>query len=142
MVSCRSSPSRSSSRSATSSRSTGTAYSGPIFDDVDVDYLAKDAAFIQLRWMDLTDIARRLLSGMAQVVRDLDETNELAHLEPIDVGRGLVAIYDRLPKWTERTMRLSSNAASIRELFKRAHDPNQFLFDDIPGTLGEDVFAC
>ena len=24
------------------------------FDDVDVDYLAKDAVFIQLRWMDLT----------------------------------------------------------------------------------------
>ena len=110
-----------------------------IFDDVDVEYLAKNAAFIQLRWMDLTDIAQRLLSGMAQVVRDLDTTNELVHLEPINVGRGLVAIYDRLPKWTERTMRLSSNAMSIRNLFKRAHDPNQFLFDDIPGTLGEDV---
>ena len=109
------------------------------FDDVDVDYLAKDAAFIQLRWMDLNDIARRLLSGMAQVVRDLDGTNELVHLEPIDVGRGLVAIYDQLPNWTERTMRLSSNAANIRDLFKRAHDPNQFLFDDIPGTLGEDI---
>ncbi len=109
------------------------------FDDVDVDHLAKDAAFIQLRWMDLTDIARRLLSDMAQVVRDLDKTNELVHLEPIDVGRGLVAIYDQLPKWTERTMRLSSNAMNIRDLFKRAHDPNQFLFHDIPGTLGEDV---
>ena len=36
-------------------------------------------------------------------------------------------------------MRLSSNAVNIRDLFKRAHDPNQFLFDDIPGTLGEDV---
>ena len=109
------------------------------FDDVDVDYLKKDAAFVQLRWMDLTDIARRLLSGMAQVVRDLDKKNELAHLKPIDVGRGLVAIYDQLPKWTERTMRLSSNAVDIRDLFKRAHDPNQFLFDDIPGTLGDDV---
>jgi len=109
------------------------------FDDVDVDYLAKDATFIQLRWMDLTDIARRLLSGMAQVIRDLDETNELAYLEPVDVGRGLVAIYDQLPKWTERTMRLSSNAVAIRDLFKKAHDPNQFLFDDIPGTLGDDV---
>lgn len=109
------------------------------FDDVDVDYLAKDAASIQLRWMDLTDVARCLLSGMAQVVRDLDKANELVHLEPIDVGRGLVAIYDQLPKWTERTMRLSTNAVSIRDLFKRAHDPNQFLFDDIPGTLGEDV---
>lgn len=109
------------------------------FDDVDVDYLAKDAGFIQLRWMDLTDVARRLLSGMAQVVRDLDKENELVHLEPIDVGRGLVAIYDQLPKWTVRTMRLSSNAVKIRDLFKRAHDPNQFLFDDIPGTFGKDI---
>ena len=109
------------------------------FDDVDVDYLAKDAAFIQLRWMDLTGVARRLLSGMAEVVRDLDRANELIHLKPIDVGRGLVAIYDQLPLWTKRTMRLSSNAVRIRDLFKRARDPNQFLFDDIPGTLGEDV---
>ena len=113
-----------------------------IFDDVDVDYLTKDPAFIQLRWMDLSDVARCLLSDMAQVVRDLDESNSLTHLEPIDVGRGLVAIYDRLPKWTERTMQLSSNAIKIRDLFKRAHDPNQFLFDDIPGTLGEDVLIA
>ena len=109
------------------------------FDDVDVDYLAKDAAFIQLRWMDLTDVARRLLSGMAEVVRELDSTNNLVHLEPIDVGRGLVAIYDHLPQWTTRTRQLSANAVKIRDLFKRAHDPNQFLFDDIPGTLGEEV---
>ena len=111
----------------------------PRLDDVDVEYLAKDPAFIQVRWMDLSRIARSLLSGMAQVVRELDKTNELAHLEPIDVGRGLVAIYDRLPKWTERTTRLSSKAIEIRDLFKRAHDPNRFLFDDIPRTLGQDV---
>ena len=110
-----------------------------VFDDVDVDYLAKDAAFIQLRWMDLTNGSRRFLFGMAQVVRDLDKTNELVHLEPIDVGRGLVAIYNQLPKWTKRTMRLSSNAVNIRDLFRRAHDPNQFLFYDIPGRLGEDI---
>ena len=109
------------------------------FDDVDVDYLAKDPAFIQLRWMDLGDVARRLLSGMAEIVRDLDKTNNLVHLEPIDVGRGLVSIYDRFPKWTKRTMRLSANAVRIRDLFKRAHDPNRFLFDDVPRTLGEDV---
>ena len=109
------------------------------FDDVDVDCLVNDASSIQLRWLDLTDIARRLLSGLAQVVRDLDKSNKLVNLEPIDVGRGLVAVYDRLPKWTERTMRLSSNAVDIRDLFKRAHDPNKFLFDDIPGTLGDDI---
>ena len=106
-------------------------------DDVDVDYLAKNASFIQLRWMDLTDRARRLLSEMAAVVRALDNGNSLVHLEPMDVARGLVAIYEQLPPWTKRTMRLSANAVRIRELFKRARDPNQFLFDDIPETLGE-----
>ena len=109
------------------------------FDDVDVDYLAKDASTIQIRWMDLSDIARRLLSEMAAIVRDLDETNQLTQLEPIDVARGLVAIYDQLPQWSKRTMRLSSNAVRIRDMFKRARDPNKFLFDDIPETLGEDI---
>lgn len=109
------------------------------FDDVDVELLAKDASFIQLRWMDINDVSRRLLSEMADIVRELDSTNSLVHLEPIDVARGLVAIYDQLPTWTKRTMRLSTNAVRVRDLFKRAKDPNKFLFDDIPGTLGEDV---
>lgn len=109
------------------------------FDDVDVQYLAKDPAAIQLRWMDLSDVARRLLSGMAEIVRSLDQSNELVHLEPIDVARGLVAIYERLPLWTKRTSRLSANAIRVRDLFKRAHDPNRFLFDDIPGALGGDA---
>ena len=109
------------------------------FDDVDVDYLAKDASTIEIRWMDLSDIARRLLSEMAAIVRDLDETNRLTQLEPIDVARGLVAIYDQLPQWSKRTMRLSANAVRIRDKFKRARDPNKFLFDDIPETLGEDI---
>lgn len=109
------------------------------FDDVDVEYLAKDPSYIQLRWMDLSDLSRGLLSGMAEIVRDLDRNNTLVHLEPIDVARGLVAIFDQLPEWTKRTMRLSANAVRVRDLFKRAKDPNKFLFDDIPATLGEDL---
>ena len=66
--------------------------------DLDIDYLAKDPGDVQLRWMDLTGVSRRLLSEMADVVRELDEENELSHLEPIDVARGLVAIHDRLPR--------------------------------------------
>ena len=112
------------------------------FDDVDVDYLAKDAGAIQLRWMNLTEVSRRLLSDMAKIVRALDSENELVHLEPIDVARGLVAIFDRLPQWTRRTMRLSANAVHVREIFNRANDPNKFLFDDIPATLGEDVSSA
>lgn len=112
------------------------------FDDVDVEYLAKDPTTIQMRWMDLSDLARRLLSEMAEIVRDLDRTNALVHLEPIDVARGLVAIYEDLPQWTKRTMQLSANAVRVRDLFKRARDPNQFLFADIPALIdGNGVLA-
>jgi hypothetical protein len=109
------------------------------FRDLDVEYLAKDPADIQLRWMDLPDVSRRLLSGMAEIVRAIDGANALTHLEPIDVARGLVAIFEQLPAWTKRTMRLSANAVRIRTLFKQAIDPNKFLFDDIPAAFGRDV---
>ena len=103
--------------------------------DLDIDYLAKDPADVQLRWMDLSDMSRRLLSDMADIVRELDEGNTLANLEPIDVAKGLVAIYDRLPPWVSRTQRLSGNAKRIRHLFKQANDPNRLIFDDIPKVL-------
>ena len=107
------------------------------FDDVDVEYLAKDAESIQLRWMDISELSRRLLSDIAKIVRDLDQENALIHLEPIDVARGLVSIFEQLPQWTKRTMRLSANAVQVRDIFKRAQDPNKFLFDDIPALLGD-----
>ena len=112
------------------------------FDDVDVEYLAKKPSSIQARWMDMNDTARQLLSDMADIVRSLDCTNTLVHLKPLDVARGLVAIYDALPQWTKRTMRLSANAKSIRDIFKRAQDPNKLLFDDIPDTFGEKVTSA
>ena len=112
------------------------------FDDVDVEYLAKKPSSIQMRWMDMNDTARRLLSDMADIVRNLDCTNTLVHLKPLDVARGLVAIYDGLPQWTKRTMRLSTNAKDIRDIFKRAQDPNKLLFDDIPDTFGEKVTSA
>ena len=105
--------------------------------DLDIDYLAKDPADVQLRWMDLTSVSRRLLSEMADVVRELDQENPLSHLEPIDVARGLVSIHDRLPPWVGRTQRLSRDAKHIRQLFKQAKDPNRLIFDDMPKVLDD-----
>lgn len=107
------------------------------FNDVDIDYLVRDASTIQLRWIELNKTSRRLLSDMAKVVQTLDATNELAYLDPLSVARGLIAIFDAVPQWTKRTMRLSANAIQIREIFKRARDPNKLLFDDIPATFGK-----
>ena len=66
--------------------------------------------------MDLSEEARALLSEMAGIVRDLDPANTLPDLEPIDVARGLVSIYDRLPTWVGRTQGLSANAKQVRQL--------------------------
>jgi hypothetical protein len=109
----------------------------PRFTDLDVDYLTADSALIQLRWMVLSDLSRQLLSGLAEVVRNLDFQNRLVHLEPIDVARGLVSIFENLRPWTKRTSRLSANAVRVRSLFKQASDPNKFLFDDIPKLFGD-----
>ena len=109
--------------------------------DLDMDYLAKDPRDVQLRWMDLSQASRQLLSDLAGVVRTLEKDNTLPDLEPIDVAKGLVAIYDRLPPWVGRTQHLSTNAKQVRQLFKQAKDPNSFIFDDIPQALSGGLTA-
>ncbi len=106
------------------------------FEEIDVELLSKDATMIQVRWMKLSKLSRNLLSEMSNLVRELDERSELIHLEPIDVARGLIGIYEQLPNWTKRTMHLSARAIQIREIYKRANDPNKFLFEDIPALMG------
>ena len=103
--------------------------------DLDIDYLLSDPRDIQVRWMDLSGISRDLLSELANIVRELDPSNALQCLEPIDVARGLVAIYFELPAWVKRTQRLSRNTVRIRQLFKQAMDPNRLIFDDLPRVL-------
>ncbi len=107
--------------------------------DLDMEFLAKDPNSVQLRWMDLTDQQRALLSEMVGIVRELDSANTLPNLEPLDVARGLVAVYDHLPPWVGRTQGLSVNAKQVRQLFKQASDPNSLLFYDIPQSLSIDT---
>ena len=113
----------------------------PRLTEIDVEILSTDPEDIQIRWMELSGSARDLLSEMASVVTAMDPCNDLSELEPIDVARGLVAIYDELPDWVGRTQRLSNNAKRVRQLFKRANDPNRFIFDDIPNLADQDLDA-
>uniref|UniRef100_UPI003567D698 ATP-binding protein n=1 Tax=Marinobacter sp. TaxID=50741 RepID=UPI003567D698 len=105
------------------------------FDDYVVDCLTQDAQRLQLRWMNLPEVSRRILTGMADLVGEIDESGRQVELEPIEVAKRLVSIVDSLPKWTLRTMKISQNAKQVRDLFKQAHDPNKFLFDDIPSLF-------
>ena len=103
--------------------------------DLDLEFLARDPKDVQVRWMDLPDASRQLLSDLTAFVREVDHDFCLTDLQPIDVARGLVAVYDRLPAWTGRTRHLSANARLVRQVLKHAKDPNRLLFDDLPQAL-------
>ena len=109
------------------------------FDDYVVDCLTQDAQRLQLRWMDLSEVSRKILSGMADLVTEIDDNGKNVDLEPIEVAKGLVAIIDGLPRWVLRTMKVSQNAKQVRDLFKQAHDPNKFLFDDMPSLFNGEI---
>ena len=59
-----------------SKRSHVTLYRERIFQprltDLDVEILATDPSDVQIRWMELSEFARDLLSEMASIVRDMD----------------------------------------------------------------------
>lgn len=103
----------------------------PSFTELDADYLAREPRSIQLRWIDLSKMSSQLLSGLSDVVSSLTSTQRSA-LTPLEVARGIIAIFDKLPNWTTRTQRLSDQAKAIRNILKNAHDPNQLLFNDLP----------
>ena len=105
--------------------------------DLDIDYLAKDPRRRSTAMDGSHGVSRLLLSEMADVVRGLDEENELSHLEPLDVARGLVAIHDRLPLWSDGHSASHTMPKHIRQLFKQAKDPNRLIFDDIPKVLND-----
>lgn len=103
--------------------------------DLDLHVMARNPGDVHVRWMVLSETHRDLLSDLASLLRALDDANDLADLEPLDVARGLVQHHDRLPDWTRRTQRLSADARLLRQLLNRANDPNKLLFDDIPRSF-------
>jgi hypothetical protein len=106
------------------------------FTDLDIDYLTNDPESIQLRWMDLDQFSKNLLSGMTGLVEELDQSQHVENADPLTIARSLIAIFDGLHPWTYKTQRLSKSAKEIRTVFKKASDPNQFLFDDLPAAFG------
>jgi hypothetical protein len=102
------------------------------FTDIDVDYLTSDPSSVQFRWVELTEQSLLVLEGLADVARQFHPDEAPTGTAPIDVARALVAVYEGLKPWTKRTSRLSPQALRLRNVFKKAADPNRFLFDDLP----------
>ena len=105
---------------------------------LDVEYLCMKPSSIQLRWMELSTSSKELLTGLAELVRELDPEIKLDNLTSIDVARGLVSIFDSFSNWTMRTMQLSQRAIGVRLILKKANDPNKLLFESIPNIGNSD----
>lgn len=108
----------------------------PRFDDVDVEYLAKNPGGIQLRWMESGAGSAAILDLFSSAATELDLEHLPERNEPVMVGSCLVNAVVTQPAWTNRTSSLSKEAAHLRDLLKRAHDPAKLLFEDLPKALG------
>lgn len=106
--------------------------------DVDVDYVLRAPKMVQLRWIELNRTTKRLLSELANAVGEIVD-KPVATLSPLEVGRALIAAYEAVAPWVQRTSRLPEHAKKVRALFKRSNDPQKFAFDDIPGLYGKDI---
>ena len=106
--------------------------------NIDVEFLAKHPESTSIRLIEPTQESTLLLSRLAEIALEFNGNFEVNERTPINVARGLVAIFVNLPQWTIRTNTLSLNANKIRTLFKQANDPNRFLFDDLQNSMIEE----
>ena len=96
------------------------------FSELCVEYLARNPADVSLRRIELKGVTKGILEKLSQFL-NLTQQNE-----PLSVAREIVAHFDELVPWTMRTQSLSPTTMKVRDILKRAKDPNKLLFEDFP----------
>ncbi len=104
--------------------------------EIDIDFIHKTPALVQLRWLDMDADTKTFLSKLSDLASEISG-NKTVSIEPLEVARNLVALYDEVEPWATRTSRISENAKKVRTLFKRASDPAQFTLNDLPNIDGQ-----
>ncbi|MFQ3621948.1 MAG: hypothetical protein SNJ73_00230 [Acetobacteraceae bacterium] len=107
--------------------------------DLLVDRLLQDPASVRLRLSELSARDTAILRGIAGVVAELSGGTVSDSVDPLSVGRQLVALVMEAPAWVRRTQRLGPEALLVRDLALSAHDPNKFMLDDLPRMAGQDA---
>jgi len=103
--------------------------------EIDIDFIHKTPALIELRWLDMDANTKTFLSKLSELTSEISG-NKTVSIEPLEVARDLVALYDEVEPWATRTSRISENAKKVRTLFKKASDPAQFTLGDLPNLNG------
>ena len=96
------------------------------FNELSVEFLTRDAKDIGLRQVEMEGFVGETLEELGRIL-DLDDAQQ-----PLAVARHIVGEFDALVPWTTKTQSLSPQTLQVREVLKKASDPNKLLFDDLP----------
>ena len=96
------------------------------FNELCVEFLARDTKEIGLRRVEMNGFIGETLEALGALLK------LSGRIEPLAVAREIVGEFDALVPWTARTQSLSPKTLQVREILKRASDPNKLLFDDLP----------
>lgn len=96
------------------------------FDVLCVEYLARNPASVALRQVDMEGLTGEILVKLGDMLKVENQG------EPLYVAREIIRQFDELVPWTVRTQNLSPKTLKVRDILKRANDPNKLLFDDLP----------
>lgn len=124
-------------------RSRASVYLDGVFcssiSDLLADRLLQDASSVHLRLSEISDRDAAILRGVADIVARHTTDDGAVAVDPLSVGRQLVALVMEAPTWVRRTARLGPAALRVRDLAMSAHDPNKFMLDDLPKVAGDDA---
>lgn len=96
------------------------------FNELCVEFLARDARDIGLRKVEMEGFVGETLEELGRIL-DFNDARQ-----PLAVARRIVGEFDALVPWTAKTQSLSPQTLQVREVLKKANDPNKLLFDDLP----------
>lgn len=96
------------------------------FNELCVEFLARNAKDIGLRRVEMEGFIGETLEELGGLLKLKGAA------EPLLVARTIIGEFDALVPWTARTQSLSPLTLQVREILKRANDPNKLLFDDLP----------
>lgn len=107
----------------------------PSIDDLFIDILLKNPKKTAVQWVEVTDQKSDFLQAVNVAVKNVVPTANVG--SPLDTAREIVRLFDSLNQWITRTKLLSEKSIKLREIIKKANDPNKLLFVDIVDIFGE-----
>lgn len=113
----------------------------PEINDPFVSYMIDNPKSISLKMVKSNEISDNVFIVLIQIINELDNGKNLeADSTPLIVAQRLVSIIDNLHPWVLKTRTLSNTTIKLREMIKRANDPNKLIFDDLTKLFPGEAF--